>query len=729
MASETEKSLRLEIGHVLFIDLVGYSRLLIDEQKERLRQLTDIVLATTQVQEATNEQLVRLPTGDGMALVFRNSSEEPARCALEIAQALKAHPEIAVRMGIHSGPVSEVTDVSGRVNVAGVGINMAQRVMDCGDAGHILLSQRVAEDLAEYRQWSPHLHPLGECEVKHGVRLQVVNLCTEQVGNPALPEKFSRAKQEQDALALAAAEVEKGSRRAVVVRRRKITALVISLLAITFIALGALLLTRPKGGTTAIQSLAVKPLSNLSGDPSKNYFADGMTDELTTKLAQISALKRVISPSTMMQYKQSSKSNAQIARELHVAAVVEGSVVLAGDEARIAVQLIDVASDKTLWAESYTRNVANIVRLQDEVAVAIANAIALKLTPGEKARFAAGRAVNPEAYDYFLRGKNVAHLSREACEVSIGLLQKAISIDNSFAEAYAELAGAYFDESYFYDPNKELAKKAEDSVAKALQLDPTLPTAILAHAALLWTPEHEFPHEQAIAEARRALTVAPNFGDAHFFLGAAYFHVGLIEEAIAEFKRAEEIAPGEGPRFHLGLMAMYQGHSAEAAGMMEKNPNGMVPAFVQCNIVFALFNEGQTRAAQDRIDKARKQFPDAGGLMAATEAFLLAAAGDKVHAHEKIDEALKAGQGFGDFHHTTYAIASACALMHEDDEALKWLNYTAENGFPNLTWFARDPALASLQKTPRFIALLDDMRPRFEKLKSVADAPLTFAGN
>ncbi len=193
-ASESEKNLRLEIGHVLFLDVVGYSKLLIDEQKEQMRQLTDIVLATAQVLESTNEQLVRLPTGDGMALVFRNNPEEPAQCALEVARALKEHPEIAVRMGIHSGPVSEVTDLNERTNIAGAGINLAQRVMDCGDAGHILLSQRVAEDLSEYRQWSAHLHPLGECEVKHGVKLSVTNLFGDDFGNAAVPARFARSR-------------------------------------------------------------------------------------------------------------------------------------------------------------------------------------------------------------------------------------------------------------------------------------------------------------------------------------------------------------------------------------------------------------------------------------------------------------------------------------------------------------------------------------------------------
>ncbi len=191
---ESDDNLRLEIGHVLFIDIVGYSRLLIEEQKERLNQLTAIVLATAPVREATDEQLVRLPTGDGMALVFHHSAEEPARCALEIAEALQKHPELPVRMGIHSGPVSEVRDVSGRNNIAGAGINMAQRVMDCGDAGHILLSQHVADDLVQYRQWAPRLHDLGDCEVKHGVRLHLVNLYAEPLGNGALPQKFQQAK-------------------------------------------------------------------------------------------------------------------------------------------------------------------------------------------------------------------------------------------------------------------------------------------------------------------------------------------------------------------------------------------------------------------------------------------------------------------------------------------------------------------------------------------------------
>src|SRR5438094_1243913 len=187
----SEADVKFEIGHVLFVDIVGYSRLLIHEQSEQLQKLREIARATEQFRVAQAEgKLLRLPTGDGGALVFRDNPEAPVGCALEISKALKNHPDLRVRMGIHSGPVKEVTDLNERANIAGAGINMAQRVMDCGDAGHILLSKRVADDLEQYPRWRPHLHDLGECEVKHGARVHAVNFYTDEVGNPEVPEKF-----------------------------------------------------------------------------------------------------------------------------------------------------------------------------------------------------------------------------------------------------------------------------------------------------------------------------------------------------------------------------------------------------------------------------------------------------------------------------------------------------------------------------------------------------------
>src|SRR5437870_8426870 len=191
MASAASSGVKLEIGHVLFIDIVGYSKLLITEQSERLQKLKEIVWGTEQFRLAQVEgKLLRLPTGDGGALVFRNHPEAPVLCAMEISKELKRHPELQVRMGIHSGPVNEITDLNAQANIAGAGINFAQRVMDCGDAGHILLSKHVADDLEHYPRWQPYLHSLGECEVKHGVRLDMTNLYRDGIGNSQLPNKF-----------------------------------------------------------------------------------------------------------------------------------------------------------------------------------------------------------------------------------------------------------------------------------------------------------------------------------------------------------------------------------------------------------------------------------------------------------------------------------------------------------------------------------------------------------
>jgi adenylate cyclase len=680
MSGGLESDAQLEIGHVLFMDVVGFSKLLVDEQSDCSDRLNQIVRGTHQFRAAEAEgKLIRLPTGDGMVLVFFTSPEAPVRCAAEIAKAMKENSSgFALRMGIHSGPVNKILDVNDRSNLAGGGINIAQRVMDCGDAGHILLSRRVAEDLEQHSRWRPHLHDLGECEVKHGVRVNLVNLYTEDAGNSDTPAKIASAKHEQAAAA-------------------------------------------------RIGNVAVKPLDNYSGDESKDYFADGMTDELITRLSQISAFKRVISRSTMMKYKRSPKSAREIARELDVATLVEGSVVLSGDQARISVQLIDAAADKTLWAESYTRTVANIVNLQNEVALAIANAIALKLTPGEKARLTKARVVNPQAYDYYLRGKFFWGSGEEATDASIDMLEKSVSLDDTYADAWAELSLAYGSKAFFLEAGaKQWETKSKEAVAKAIQLDLELPVAHLAKAQLLWTPSNGFQHEEAIAELRRALSVAPNFADAHVFLGKIYFHVGLLEEAVREFKRADEITPGtQGVGVYIGRMALFHGRYDEAAAVMKANVTGMIRGLVEYNIASALFYAGRKDEARDRIESDKAQFKDEGGILTATEALLLAADGDKTQAKEKIDEAIRIGEGYGHFHHTTHAIASAYALMDEPDLAMKWLNYTAENGYPDLTWFERDPNLDKLRKDPRFIEFLEKLRPRFERLKALAQTPMS----
>src|ERR1043166_5565859 len=338
MPIEIKKEIQLEIAHVLFTDIVGYSKLPIPQQRAVVERLNEIVRATDEFQAAeTAGRLLTLPTGDGITLVFYNSPEAPVECALEISRALKKHPELQLRMGVHSGPVSGVIDATGKANVAGPGINIAQRVMDCGDAGHILLSKHAAEDLEEYPHWQPHLHELGECEAKHGVHVSVVNLFTAELGNRAVPEKLKATR-------VAAAA---GRKRAAI---RRLSLGVVCLLAVITVIGLLLVRNRRPLGTVELpipeKSIAVLPFENRSEDKANAFFADGVQDEILTDLARIADLK-VISRTSVMQYKSGIARNLrEIGQQLGVANVLEGTVQRAGNRVRVNAQLIDARTDK-----------------------------------------------------------------------------------------------------------------------------------------------------------------------------------------------------------------------------------------------------------------------------------------------------------------------------------------------------------------------------------------------
>ncbi len=358
MSSEGKQDRQLELAHVLFLDIVGYSKLLVDEQSDLSQQLNRIVRNTEQVVSAERKgKLIRLPTGDGMALVFFTSPEAPMQCALEISRALKEQPSIKLRMGIHSGPVNEVSDVNERENVAGVGINIAQRVMDCGDAGHILLSKRVAEDLAQYTRWRAHLHELGPVEVKHGVKVEIVNFYTDEVGNPELPDKVKRSQEEQRVV---------DHRAASVVTRKWWLMICLLLIVVAAVIAGFWLLSHrvlPKPSAIAVaipdKSIAVLPLENLSEEKENAYFAEGIQDELLSNLSKIKDLK-VISRTSVMQYKSGITRNLkEIAQQLGVSNVVEGSVRRSGNHIRVSVQLIDAQTDRHIWVQNYDRTLAD----------------------------------------------------------------------------------------------------------------------------------------------------------------------------------------------------------------------------------------------------------------------------------------------------------------------------------------------------------------------------------
>ncbi len=433
MSTEIKKEIQLEIAHVLFIDIVGYSKLPVNEQRALIEQLNDIVRATDEFQAAeTTGRLIKIPTGDGMALVFYHSPEAPVDCALEISRALKNDPELRLRMGVHSGPVSGVIDLNGKANVAGAGINMAQRVMDCGDAGHILVSKRVAQDLEHYPHWQPHLHDLGETEVKHGIRLAIVNLYTEELGNAAVPEKVK------------ATRVTSAARERAV-RRRKV--LVVAALLVAAGAIGFVMLRHKQplpatGSAIPEKSIAVLPFENLSEEKANAYFAEGIQDEILTRLSKIADLK-VISRTSTQHYKSAPDNLPEIAQQLGAAHILEGSVQKSGETVRVNVQLIKAANDSHVWADIFDRKLTDIFSVESDVAKAIAEQLRAHLTGQEEQVIGAKPTENPEAYDAYLRGLAYTLKSGNTPGNILGAqkyLKEAVRLDSKFALSWALLS-------------------------------------------------------------------------------------------------------------------------------------------------------------------------------------------------------------------------------------------------------------------------------------------------
>jgi TolB-like protein len=546
--SEQSGEVKLEIGHVLFIDIVGYSKLLITEQSNQIQTLKEIVRGTEQVRLAEAEgKLLRLPTGDGGALVFRNNLEAPVLCALEIAKALKSHPEIRVRMGVHSGPVNEVTDLNEQSNVAGAGINVAQRVMDCGDAGHILLSKRVADDLEQYPQWRFRLQELGDCEVKHGVRVSLVNLYTDEAGNSAVPGKLAEARKELPS-------------------RKRLTTpqlLFATLGALICLGVPALIFTpailkslssTPKPGATQAaeaaivpdKSIAVLPFENLSDDKSNTYFADGIQDEILTRLAGIADLK-VISRTSTAKYKSKPEDLKTVSQQLGVATVLEGTVQRAADKVRVNVQLIDARADSHLWAKSYDRDFKDVFAVESEVSQEIADALQAKLSPKEANNLAVVPTTNPEAYDLFLKGEYAQHaaessLKAEGFDQAAALYEQAIARDSNFALAIARWVESRSYRMHFGD---SLSDVETGKVRKAAEHAVTLaPDIAETHIALgLFYYFCVFQYDRALTEFQRALVSEPNNVRALKFLAGIHARQGQFERGFSELKKCEELDP------------------------------------------------------------------------------------------------------------------------------------------------------------------------------------------
>ncbi len=482
------------------------------------------------------------------------------------------------------------------------------------------------------------------------------------------------------------------------------------------------LLGRAGANAPEIHSLAVLPLENLSGDPQQEYFAEGMTEELTTDLAKISAL-RVISRISAMQYKATKKSLPQIAKELNVDAVIEGSVERSGDRVRITAQLIDAMTDRHLWAKTYETSLGDVLTLESQVAREVTEEVRAQLTPQERARLVRARPVNPEAYEYYLRAKLHHGLSnREDNAAAIDLLERAVAFDPNFAPAYADLAADYTIRFANLEPRqRQWEEKAFAAAQKALSLDPDLAEAYAARGNILWTVANHFPHERAVREVQHAIALNPNLAEAHAELALIYYHIGLLEKAHEELQKAIALDPLNSEwRRRSATNLIYMGNYGEALTAMQGSERSF-PRLSTFLAALALFQLGRKDEASARVEeylRAHSEEPDVGGLLSGMQALLAAAKGKNRRAEDKIQAAVKIGQGFQHFHHTAYVIASAYSLINKPDAAMLWLERTADEGFPCYPLFETDPNLNNLRQNPRFIEFMAAQKKQWEHFKA-----------
>jgi adenylate cyclase len=660
MPSDAPSEVKFEIGHVLFIDIVGYSKLLINEQSEQIQKLKAIVRGTEQVRLAEAEgKLLRLPTGDGGALVFRNSLEAPVLCALEIANELKKHPELLVRIGVHSGPVNEVTDLNAQANIAGAGINIAQRVMDCGDAGHILVSKRVAEDLEHYAQWRSLLHELGECEVKHGLRISLLNLYSDKVGNPELPEKLRQPRAKGQTVS----------------------------------------------GTAPAKSVAVLPFVNMSADKNDEYLSDGMTEELINALAKVPGL-RVPGRSSSFAFKGKNEDDIfrKVGDHLHVNAVLEGSVRKAGDKLRIAAQLINVADGYHLWSEDYDGDVRDIFTFQSNVAQRVVEALQIKLGVEAARALAKKPTENPEAHRLYLLGRyEFGKYGEAGWTSSIRYYEQALKLDPNYALAYCGLADTYAYMGGVVMPSKEAVAKEKEFAQRALELDPELAEAHLSLACAL---AGAFDWRNAQVEFDRAIELSPNLAWAYeiyaWFLGG----LGRLDEAIAKDRKAIELDPLNS--FFQAALAYFLYHArryddaiVQIRRTLDLDPTSTLARhLLGCCLLWKADTAGAIAEFQ------RSKIMVAGAWYQGLLGYAYAISGDRPKAEQILRELEEMAK-------RQYVSSTAFADIHlglgEKEKALDWLEESYQDQ-ESACWYLKvDPIYDSVRNEPRFHALVQEV--------------------
>jgi len=631
---EELKAKRMEIAHVLFMDIVGYSTRLTDEQQALVDELNQIVRSSDEFNKAAAAgRLMKIPTGDGMALIFYNSPEQPVECAVEISRALRHHPGLPVRMGVHSGPVSAVTDVNDRVNAAGVGINLAQQLMDCGDAGHILLSKRVAEDLQQNGRWRPHLHDLGEVELKHGERAHVFNFYTDDAGNSDPPKKKAMSS--------------------------------------TAAAAGTIDLERDR------VSICVLPFANISGDAEQEYFSDGISDDIITDLSKVSAL-HIVSRNTAFTFKGKPVDVRQVAAQLHVSHVLEGSVRKAAGRVRITAQLIDGSNDSHVWAERYDRDLNDIFAIQDEISHAIVDALKVKLLPEEKKAIEQHGTENVDAYNLFLMARQTYTTGSEGdprrLDAIIRMCRRAVEIDPNYADAWALIALA--EVNLRWRVGRQGGDGGLAAAERALELNPNLADAHAIKARIL---SEENRNDEASREIEIALRLDPESYQANRCAALLRFRQKRIKEATTYWEKALTLDEGD----------------FGSAGMLVSTYTALGD------------QEGAQRAAKITLERCEKNLTrDANnGAAMGHGANALAELGQRERAKEWMERALLV-----DPDNVTMRYNFGCALanhLNDKDAALEMLDPAFQKmgaGFINHAKV--DPDFDCIRDDPRFKAMV-----------------------
>jgi TolB-like protein/Flp pilus assembly protein TadD len=712
MTPEPESDPKLEIAHVLTMDVVGYSTLLINEQSRVLADLTRTVRETGRFRQAEADgKLLRLPTGDGMVLVFFTDPEAPIECAMEIGAALKNHPKIRLRMGIHSGPVNQVLDVNDRSNLAGAGIDIAQRVTDCGDAGHILLSKRFAEDLAPYSRWNRHLHDLGECEVKHGRKVSLVNFYNEAVGNPEPPSKL-KCSQRPPSISQLFNWLGPPVSSAFIV----ITLLVAGVTGYLMIKHTTRVVQLPSKGAPFAsarqqnaKSIAVLPFENLSHDPENAYFADGIQEEILSRLSKIADLK-VISRTSTQRYKSKPDNLLEIAKQLGVANILEGTVQKAADQVRVNVQLINAQSDSHLWAEKYDRKLIDTFAVESEIATKISDALQAKLTGAEQKAIAARPTENSEAYQLYLRGRYFAgKRGGENLNKAIDYFNQAIAKDPNYALAYAGLSDCY-DLLPQWSPvsRAEYVSKAKAAAIKALQIDDSLAEAHTSLAAALFS--NDLNLRESKREFERATELNPNYAFAHYSFGFTVLPaLGELDRAIAEVRRAIDLDPFSVViNANLGYVYILARRYPEAIAQLQKALE-LDPSFgiTHRSLGQALELNGELEQAITEYEKGYRFGNDDHALAYVAHAYALK--GDREKALQLLTQ-LKELEQRGTI--WAFGLALVYLGLGDKNEAINWLERShREKEAAKISLIKVEPLLDPLRGDPRFEKLVDRILP------------------